>query len=130
SLFSATYSSRKSEQALFPPWTQLADRSQWFPSRAALVGAEIREHVPSGRVLTMAPVWPLAGGLRVYPEFATGPFAWRSARFVAPDRRPALRIVAPEDLENFLASDPPAAILTGVEDGDLEAPLIAFAQSH
>jgi len=130
SLASATFSHRGREQGAIPHWQMLAHRDEWFPSRAAAIGAEIRQHVPAGPVLTLAPAWPLVGGLRVYPEFATGPFAWRSARFVAPDRRPRLHIVAPDDLESFLAANPPGAILTGVEDDDLEAPMIDYAHNH
>jgi len=109
---------------------QGAQPAKWFPARAAAVGAEIRDHYPSGRVLTLAPVWPLAGGLDVFPEFATAPFAWRNAHFVPPERRHRLKLIAPVDLESFLAAQAPPAILTGVEDKDLEVPLVTYARSH
>lgn len=103
---------------------------EWFKARAASVGAEIREHSPRGKILTLAPTWVLAGGLQIYPEFATAPFAWRNASFVPAERRPKLQLIAPDDLAAFLATDPPGAILTGVEDEELEAPLLAYAQQH
>ncbi len=112
------------------PIAVLRQPQGWFSAEATGDGLEIRQHVPTGRILTLAPAYPLAGGLAIYPEFATGPFAWRSARFVAPERRPRLHIVAPADLEAFLALHPPAAILTGFETSELEAPLVAYAQSH
>jgi hypothetical protein len=104
--------------------------AEWFPVRAHQLGQQIRTIVGSGKVLTLAPAWPLEGGCGIYPEFATGPFAWRSAHLMDPARRPLLRLVAPDDLVAFLADDPPAAILTGVEDAALEEPLIAYAKAH
>jgi hypothetical protein len=38
--------------------------------------------------------------------------------------------VAPSDLESFLKADPPAAILTGVEERELEEPIVAYARAH
>jgi len=82
-------------------------------------------------VLTLATVYPLVENFDIYREFATGPFAWRGAYLVPPERRRRLHLVAPEDLEAFLAPDPPSAILTGYEeDGDLERPLIDYAKAH
>ena len=78
----------------------------------------------------IAPAWPLAGGLDIFPEFATAPFAWRHASFVPPERRQRLKLIAPDDLEAFLAPRVPPAILTGVEDEDLAAPLVAYARRH
>jgi hypothetical protein len=37
---------------------------------------------PGALVLTTTPIQPIEGGLRVYPEFATGAFAWRMAPFL------------------------------------------------
>jgi hypothetical protein len=45
------------------------------------------------------------------------------------EQRQAVDAIAPEDLETFLANDPPAAVLTGA-GGEVEAPLIAYAQAH
>lgn len=101
---------------------------EWFPAKAEYTGGEIADHVPLGRVLTLAPVWPLEGNLRVYPEFATGVFAWRSAHLVPHKRRQRLGVVAPADLEAFLEAEPPAAILTGVEEESAELPLVQYAQ--
>ncbi len=103
---------------------------QWFPAKERAIGLSIRAQVPAGKVLTLAPTAVLEGGLKIYPEFATGPFAWRSARFAAPESRQRLKLVAPDDLEVLLERDPPAAILTGVEDDDLEEPFVAYARAH
>lgn len=90
----------------------------------------IAKLLPRGRVLTLAPLFPLEAGRGIYPEFATGPFAWRTASFVDPQSRAAFGFVAPADLDRFLAADPPAAILTGFERYEFERPLLTYAVSH
>ncbi len=102
----------------------------WFPNRVARIGAQIREYSPRGSVLTLAPIYPIEGGLKTYPEFATGPFAWKSAPFVPAERRTRLHVIAPDDLEAFLAAKPPGAVLTGVEDKALEKPLVEYSRAH
>lgn len=106
------------------------DRQQWFPEKARAIGEEIRAAGVHGRVLTLAPAFPLQTGLPVYPEFATGTFAWRSAHLVPSERRKKLHLIAPEDLSEYLAHSMPAGILTGVEEDKEEAPLIAWAQQN
>jgi hypothetical protein len=112
------------------PLANLTQPGEWFPARVTRLGAEIRQHAPDGRILTLAPAYPLQAGLRIYPELATGAFAWRSAHLVPPERRARLHLIAPEDLADFLRREPPAAILTGVEEDEEEAPLIAWAEAH
>lgn len=110
-----------------PAW----NKDEWATTRTRSVGGDIRKHIAHGKILTLAPTYPLLGGFDIYPEFATGPFAWRSAHLVPAERRRRLHLVAPDDLDMFLASDPPAAILTGYEDdGDLEKPLVDYARRH
>ena len=105
-------------------------RDDWFPTRVARVAAQIRAHSPRGPILTLAPIYPLESGLKTYPEFATSPFAWKVARFVAPERRTRFHVVAAEDLAALLAARPPGAILTGVDDRTLEKPLVDFSVAH
>ncbi len=70
------------------------------------------------------------------PRFATGPFAFRIRRFVAPGNEAARRIVTPRTLAAQFAAQPPAAILVGGEgkwtsgDDRLERPLEAWARSN
>ena len=104
--------------------------ADWFPNRTARIAAKIAEHTPSGPLLTLAPIYPMEAGLKTYPEFSTGPFAWKSARFVAPARRPAFHLIAPDDLESLLTAQPPGGILTGVEDRALEKPLLEYSRAH
>lgn len=60
----------------------------------------------------------------------TAPFAWRAAHLLPRERRSQMQLIAPADLEAFLAKDPPAGVLTGVEADKLEKPLIAYAEKH
>jgi hypothetical protein len=88
---------------------------------------QVRHRVGSGKVLTMAPILPLEGGLDIYPEFATGPFAWRTARLLAVADRVRFKMVSPMDLDVFLRPAPPSGILVGAEP-DKEDPLIEYAK--
>jgi hypothetical protein len=109
---------------------EVFQQEEWAAMKVRALGAEIHRHLPAGKVLTLAPTLPLEGGLRIYPEFATAPFAWRAAEFLEPSRREGFKVVAPSDLESFLKADPPAAILTGVEERELEEPIVAYARAH
>jgi hypothetical protein len=108
----------------------LAKPREWYPFRLIRQVEELQMMVPTGQVLTLAPTLPLVVELSVYPELSTGTFGWRSARLVAPERRQRLHLVAPGDLEAFLSARPPAAVLTGVEEDEEEAPLIAWAKRN
>ena len=70
----------------------------------------------------------------VRPEFASGPFFFRTAGALPPDRIARLRAAGPEDLERLFAAEPPAAIFGGVHAGRWRAPmdaaLIAYAERH
>lgn len=103
---------------------------KWYHVRMHELGERIRGHVKEGPVLTFAPTWPLEGRVNVYPEFAIGPFAYRMAHLIEPERRKRLKIVAPDDLPRLLAERPPGGILTGYDDEALEAPFIAWAEAH
>lgn len=117
-------------RAYSEPTANAFDPDEWFGVRVHEYAACIKTHVPHGKVLTLAPAFAIEAGLPTYPEFAIGPFAWRLAHLVEPEIRKRFHIVAPVDLEEFLAKEPPAAILTGVEEEDLEVPLIEYAKAH
>jgi hypothetical protein len=131
----------------FIPWgplvndlAALADRPRWVPEEVDALAAQLKERVNSGKVLTLAPIFPLQAGLEIYPVFVPGPFAWRTAPILSPEKRSRLGLVAPADLDAFLARDPPAAILTGPEKNyegfapddwqGLEKPFVRYAETH
>lgn len=109
----------------------MLQQKNWFTVRFRKQFAGLSKNLPPGsKILTLAPTIPLATGFQIYPEFATGVFAWRSATYVPPDKRQRLKFVAPEDLSSIFGTDLPPAILTGVEDKRWEAALISFAVQH
>jgi hypothetical protein len=109
----------------------ITQSQEWFPSKAAAFGHRIsREVSEEGRILTLGPAPVLAGGLSIYPELVTGAFGWRAAHHVESKRRRSLHLIAPEDLVEYLSSEKPAAVLTGVEDPAEEEPLVQWAEQN
>ncbi len=112
----------------------------WVTVRAHRLGEVLSGHVDEGQVLTLAPVFPLEGGLEIYPAFATGPFTWRTAHLLSPEKQLLYGVVSQGSLQTFLAANPPAAILTGFErntagfepgdPGGLETPFIDYAERN
>ena len=98
---------------------------QWTPVKVHRMGQELGG---SGKVLTLAPVVPLEGGLEIYKELVTGPFAWRTARFLPEHRRRALGMISEDDLPDMVRSDPPVSVLVGFEKHGVEEGLTAYAQ--
>lgn len=118
---------------LAPDLRGLLRPSGWEVTRVHKVGVELAETLDqfgvSGKVATLAPIYPLEGGLDVYMAFATGPFAYRVSAFAGPERTRAYRSVSAEGVSAMFAADPPAALLLGFEP-DLEAPMLAYAEAE
>ncbi len=112
-------------------WTEFDQRGAWAPAEARAQGLELREFVPSGKVLTLTPIFPLEAGLEIYKEFAIGEFSMNSSHLVTPEERRKLTVLAEEDFESRLKDDPPAGILVGTSAiRKLEGPLMRYAQEH
>ncbi len=107
----------------------LTRTGDWTTVQIHRTGQQVRSTVGEGRVLTFAPVIPLEGGLPIYPELATGPFAWRVAPFMSVPDRKLQRVPSAEGLADLLWNQLPAGILVGAEPA-LEEPLIDFAKAH
>lgn len=105
---------------------------KWEPNKVHGYGEEIATLVGDDALLTLAPVYPLEGNVEIYPEFATGPFAWRVAPLVPAVDRVRYGLIGPEDLATYLVDDPPRAILLSVEkdDADDEQALADYALEH
>ena len=114
------------------PSPRLFKAGEWYPVAAHRLGQDIRDKVGEGKVLTLAPLFPLEGGLEIYPEFATGPFAWWRAHLIPEETRKKLGVVGREDLDELLEEHPPAAILVGYEPHwiVLEDAFIAYAEAN
>lgn len=109
--------------------TKLFSPGEWTPIERHAEAQQLREKALPGRILTLAPLHPLEAAFNIYPAFATGPFAWRVAPFVAAEKRSRLRIVSENELESYLRDEPPTAILLGYEK-KIEEPLAAYATAH
>jgi 4-amino-4-deoxy-L-arabinose transferase-like glycosyltransferase len=66
-------------------------------------------------VATLSPILPLEAGCSIYPELATGPFAFRVADHRTPAMQEDLNVVGPSRLQAFLNEKKPHAILVGFE---------------
>ncbi len=101
--------------------------------RTHQAGEQIAEQIAAagvtGKVATLAPIYPLEGGSEVYPELATGPFAYRTADITSPELAKYYRMVSPTRIGALFDADPPAAILVGFGEA-LEAPLLDYAKTH
>lgn len=86
------------------------------------------ENAPEGRIATLMPLYPLEAGLPVYPDLATGQFAYRVAEFTPPDLARHYAMTGKDGLAALFDADPPAAFLLGYEP-DLEAPFAAYARA-
>lgn len=83
----------------------------------------------AGPVATLSPLYPLAAGLPIYPEFSAGPFAYRVAPHTDAKLRGLYAMAGPDDLPALFSATPPAAILTGF-DPVLEAPFEDYARAN
>ena len=117
----------------------LAQPERWVPLQVHQLALDIKQQVPSGRILSLAPIYPLEAGLGAYPTFTVGPFVWRTAPLLSAEGRRQYQLVSFHELEDLLAHDPPAAILTGLETdygfdkfdtNGLEKPIIDYAVRH
>ncbi len=119
---------------LAPGLLNLANPDGFTTTRIANGGQALSEAVaesdrPDGPVATLMPLYPLEAHLPVYPELATGPFAYRIAPYTDPDLAQQYVMVGEEDLQALFDSNPPAAFLLGY-DSALEAPLLRYAETN
>lgn len=102
----------------------------WKPLVIHQVGIDIRERIgANGQVFTIAPLYPLEGGLRVYAPMATGVFAFRTGSLLSAEQRQHQGIISRENFEDSLDEDLPEGILVGF-DQVLEDRIIQFAVSR
>jgi hypothetical protein len=106
---------------------------RWAVTRVHASGVEIAKQLAAakltGKVATLAPIYPLEGGVPVYPELATGPFAFRTADLTTSDLARFYQMVPAAGIPALFNKDPPAAFLLGL-DPELEKPLLDYATSH
>ena len=96
------------------------------------LGEQVADFVGEGVVITLAPIVPLEGGAAIDPALVNGPFTWRTTNYLSAERQRAFEVIVPRALDEYLAADPPAGLMTGFEasgsgfrandPGGLEAP--------
>lgn len=90
----------------------------------------IDEAQPAGdKVATFMPIYPLEAGLPVYPELATGQFAYRIAPFTSAELAAHYKMVGADGIETLFDADPPAAMVLGYAP-DLEVALLRYAETN
>jgi 4-amino-4-deoxy-L-arabinose transferase-like glycosyltransferase len=93
-----------------------ADLGQWTGVQthrsAVRIAQMLAQHGVSGHVATLFPVVVMDAN-RVLPEFAAGPFFFRSADIYSAEQVAQLHGVGPATLETLFAVSPPAAIVGG-----------------
>ena len=114
----------------------LAKPAKWVPARLdaqSATLARLMADAPSGPVATVSPIRILGAGRATYPEFAAGPFVFRSGSAIDPAEAAVIKAATPDTLEALFARTPPAAILTGLETSwpiQADAALTAYARQH
>lgn len=94
-------------------------KGRWIPIVYHRAGVEIADLLGAqSRILTLAPTLPLEGGLLIYPELTTGPFALRAASMASSEQRIANDLVPVDALEGWLVGRPPRALLLSVDRND------------
>lgn len=106
--------------------------SQWEPIKIHREGKRLAKLRPSQKVLTLAPILPLEGGLPIYPALATGPFSLRVAPLLSPEERQKQGLLSATELLRVLEDDPSLAVLIGLNNNDRveEESLRAYANER
>ena len=75
-----------------------------------------------GKVATFSPIRIIDSGLPIYTELVSGPFFFRTAKFLSAEKVHALKGASANTLVDMLTRDPPAAIFTGFESAWEKSP--------
>lgn len=125
--------------ALFPLWHRAADLpgllqpSAWpgmVVHRQALAMRDaLAEAGVTGEVATLFPIHAL-DAVPVQPEFASGPFFFRTSDLYPDDRIRQLHGAGAASLDRLFAERPPAALLGGLAKGQWQAEMDASLQDY
>jgi len=112
--------------------------NQWFPMTMHQVATEVAHELAATaetnptatNVLTLAPLYAIEAGAPIYPQFVTGPFAWRVSHLLSPTERQKQKIISPSELATLVEQEAPAVILLTNKRNDeaAEQPLAQAAQ--
>ncbi|MBI5946083.1 MAG: hypothetical protein HY864_17110 [Chloroflexi bacterium] len=102
----------------------------WFPFIVHWRAEKLEFNTSAERpILTLNPFYVIEAGRDIYPELATGPFAYRVAHLVNQTERLKYKLIDSSDLVNLLSQNPPAGILIG-RDPELESEMEDYAINH
>ena len=104
--------------------------SRWAGVEAVETSRIIRSQIdPTSPVAALSPVYAIESGLSIYPELATGSFVYRIGDQLSAEERARYVATSVSTIHELFDANPPAAILIG-DEGDLELPLLEYAQSR
>ncbi|MCX6048415.1 MAG: hypothetical protein NT075_25205 [Chloroflexi bacterium] len=111
----------------------VATPTEWYPVEFHQDSQQVADLLNVNRdaqVLTVSPAAALEGDLQIYPEFVNGPFALRAGTFLSLEQQADYKLVAPDQLDEWLGKERPDAILVGLNDRDAfdESPVLDFAK--
>ncbi|HEY0627021.1 MAG TPA: hypothetical protein VGD10_09840 [Allosphingosinicella sp.] len=110
------------------PAVEITRQGRW-------IGREVEQTGLRGEVATLSPHAMIDSRLSLMPEFATGPFAYRTGDRIDDERQRQLVMLSPRTVARRFDCAPPAAIITGFERGDhlngvgLDAALRRYAEA-
>lgn len=111
-----------------------SDVHGWPPvcihERAEEITALMNTYGLRGRVATLEPLLPIEGGATIYPEFATGVFAYRIGYKLSPEQRRHFVVPSADTIGDLFTRDPPAAILLTTYPETLQGPLRRYAEAR
>jgi membrane protein YdbS with pleckstrin-like domain len=108
---------------------RLFQQNRWSTLKVHSIGCRLAAATGKGKVLSLAPIFPLEGGLQIYPELTAEPFAFRNGSALPAAERLRQKMLGPGELPALLAEQPPKGILVGTEPL-VEGPVIGFAKTR
>jgi len=104
--------------------TRLAKPKTWVPVRIHKISLDIARKTKKPKlILTLAPLFALEGGCKIYPELSTGPFSYRVADYTSQRARQLTHTVGPKSLSALVEKTPPSAVILSIEPLFLEKAL-------
>ena len=108
---------------------ELPTPTRWSPIAVHQAGMKLAQIAGPGPILTLAPITPLEGRLRIYRALATSPFAWRTAGLLSEEQRREFGFINRWNLASALEPPLPGAICTGNAPVVAEEPMLRYKDS-
>lgn len=107
--------------------------AKWMGEEIHKRGQIVRSVVPDDErqrpVAALSPVYALEAGLPIYPELATGQFAYRIGGLLSDEEISRYRTTSARTIAALLDKSPPSAVFVGFAT-DLDSTLARYAESH